>query len=105
LPDGVVLHDTRQDGPPIEIIIGSTKIICGVEEALTGMRAGERRRASVPWRLAFGETGKPPTVPPRTDLVFVIDLFLPADVNAGQGSGPAKPPAARGGGARGGAGR
>jgi len=31
---------TRVDGAPIEIFIGSTKIICGFEKALMGMRAG-----------------------------------------------------------------
>ncbi len=78
LPDGTILHDTEHDGPPIEIILGSTKIICGFEKALLGMHAGGERRAFVPWRLAFGESGRPPDVPPRTDLAFVIDLFLPA---------------------------
>jgi FKBP-type peptidyl-prolyl cis-trans isomerase len=96
-PDGKVVHDTHADGPPIEIIIGSTKILCGVERALTGMRAGEQRRVSVPAALAFGDAGKPPTIEPRTDLVFVIDLFLPADPTLDNGSSPVRPAAARGG--------
>jgi peptidylprolyl isomerase len=105
LPDGTVLHDTRQNGAPIEIVIGSTKVVCGVEKALTGMRAGEQRRVSVPWQLAFGEAGKSPEVPARTDLVFLIDLYLPADPTLEHGSGPVRPPSSRGGGGRGGVGR
>jgi FKBP-type peptidyl-prolyl cis-trans isomerase len=98
LPDGTTVHDTHTDGPPIEIIVGSTKIICGFERALVGMHAGEQRRVTVPWRLAFGEEGKPSSVPARTDLVFVIDLFVPADPVTQQGGGAVRPAQSRGGG-------
>jgi hypothetical protein len=98
LPSGVTLHDTRDGGAPIQMVIGSTKIICGFERALLGMHAGERRRVAVPWRLAFGDAGRPPDVEPRADLVFLIDLFLPADPEGDHGTGPVRPPAARGGG-------
>jgi hypothetical protein len=91
LPDGTIVHDTRHDGPPVEVIIGSTKMICGFDRALLGMRAGEQRRVSVPWRLAFGESGRPPDVQPRTDLVFVIDLFVPAYRGVEQTSRPTNP--------------
>jgi FKBP-type peptidyl-prolyl cis-trans isomerase len=104
LLDGTVLHDTRRDGSPIEIVIGSTPIICGFERALLGMRAGEQRRAVVPWRLAFGEPGRPPDVRPRTDLVFLIDLFVPAEPTDERGGGPVRPPTSRGGGGARGAG-
>jgi hypothetical protein len=99
LPNGSVIHDTRQGGAPIEIVIGSTKIICGFEKALLGMHAGERRRATVPWRLAFGEGGRSPDLAPRTDLTFVIDLFLPAVTDLENGLPPRNP--AHGGGGRG----
>jgi hypothetical protein len=98
LPGGSAIHDTREGGAPIELVIGSTKIICGFERALLGMHAGERRRVTVPWRLAFGEEGRAPDVGPRTDLVFVIDLFLPAEPSDEHGNGPVRPPASRGGG-------
>lgn len=90
LPDDTSVHNTRDGGPPIEIIIGSTKMICGFERALLGMRAGGERRVLVPWRVAFGEAGKPPEIQPRTDVTFVVDLFLPADVVTDQ-RGPSSP--------------
>jgi hypothetical protein len=86
LPDGHVIHES--DDMPSEIILGSTKTICGFERALIGMRAGGERRVLVPWRVAFGEAGKPPAVQPRTDLLFVVDLFLPADVVSDHFGGP-----------------
>ncbi len=91
LADGSTLHDTRGGGPPIEIIIGSTRTICGFERALVGMRPGGQRRAFIPANLAFGDNGKGSEVQPKTDLVFTIDLFLPADVVQSHGSPPVNP--------------
>ncbi len=101
LPDGTTVHDTRAGGAPIEVIIGSTHVICGFERALAGMRAGERRRAVVaPW-LAFGDAGRGSEVPGGTALTFVIDLYLPAEVSHETRGGPVRPPASRGGGSGG----
>jgi FKBP-type peptidyl-prolyl cis-trans isomerase len=91
------LHDT-QSGAPHEIIVGSTRAFCGFERALVGMLPGEQRRVFVPWTLAFGEAGRPPIVPPRSDLVLVIDLFTPGGAESSSGAGPARP--AGGGGRR-----
>jgi hypothetical protein len=98
LPNGAVLRDTHEENIPAEIIIGSTKTICGIERALIGMHPGEQRRIFVPSSLAFGETGRPPEIPPHSDLVFVVDLYLPADVVNQLGSPPVNP--IRGGGRR-----
>ena len=91
LADGTVLHDSHEGNVPSEIIYGSTKTICGFERALDGMSPGEQRRVRVPWSLAFGENGRPPEVPARADSVFVIDLYLPADVVMENGSRPVNP--------------
>jgi hypothetical protein len=92
LPNGTLLHDSH-DGylGPSEIILGSTKTICGFERALFGMRPGEQRRVFVPWSLAFGESGRPPEIPPRTDLIFLVDLYLPADAVTEHGMPPSNP--------------
>ncbi len=91
LPNGTVVHDSHEGNMPSEIILSSTKLMCGFERGIAGMRAGEQRRVTVPWQLAFGESGRAPEVPPRTDLVFVIDLYLPAEVVIEHGSRPINP--------------
>jgi hypothetical protein len=98
LPDGTRVHDSHETHMPSEIILGSTKVMCGVERSLVGMRPGEERRVLVPWSLAFGEEGRPPSVPPRADLLFVIDLYLPADIVNEKRGRPVNP--AGGGGRR-----
>jgi hypothetical protein len=95
LAGGAVVHDSHVAGTPSEIVLGSTKTICGFERALLGMRPGEQRRVLVPWSLAFGESGRPPAIPPRSDVVFVIDLYLPANAVIENGAPPGNP--ARGG--------
>jgi FKBP-type peptidyl-prolyl cis-trans isomerase len=98
VPGGAVVHDSHDAHMPSEIIVGSTKVICGVERALANMRPGEQRRVVVPWSLAFGEDGRPPSIPPRTDLTFVIDLYLPAEIINEKRGRPVNP--AGGGGGR-----
>jgi hypothetical protein len=98
LSDGTVVHDSHDGGVPSELVLGSTKTFCGFERALAGMRPGEQRRVSVPWSLAFGDGGRPPEVPPRADLVLVIDMYLPADIVIEHGAPPVNP--IRGGGRR-----
>ena len=95
LPDGRVVHDVDM---PSEINVGSAKTICGFDRALVGMRPGEQRRVTVPWHLALGDAGRPPEVPPRSDLVFVIDLYLPASAMTDNGAPPVNPNPTRPGG-------
>ena len=91
LATGAVVHDSHEGSTPSEVVLGSTHVICGLERALTGMRPGEQRRVVIPWALAFGEGGRAPEIPARADLVFLIDLYLPADMAVDRGAPPANP--------------
>lgn len=54
--------------------IGEHKVIAGMEQGLTGMRPGAKRRLVVPSRLAYGPAGKPPLVPPDAPLDFDVEM-------------------------------
>lgn len=51
------------DGTPAVAKLGTTALIAGLQELLTGMRPGERRRALVPPRLGYVAAGLLPQPP------------------------------------------
>jgi peptidylprolyl isomerase len=46
--------DSSLDKEPLAFEIGEREVIAGLEKAVTGMRAGERRTTKVPAGLAYG---------------------------------------------------
>ena len=50
-------------------------VIPGFKDAIIGMAAGGRREIVIPPALGYGAAGQPPTIPPNSTLVFVIDLL------------------------------
>jgi len=46
--DGKVLMDTSVDGKGFAVTLGKGKTILGLEDGVTGMKAGERRRLKIP---------------------------------------------------------
>ena len=93
LADGRTFESSRTspaNGAPISPIaleLGAGSVMAGWEKGLVAMRVGGTRRLYVPFRLAYGADGRPPSIPPRTDLVFDIELLavaapLPTSSNA-----------------------
>lgn len=69
--------DSSFDHPGAEafdFIIGRHQVIEGWEKGVVGMRKGEKRRLIIPYALAYGEQGRNPVIPPKSDLVFDVEL-------------------------------
>lgn len=54
LEDGTVAESTRDDGEPLEFVLGDGTMIEGLELALYGLKAGDKQTISIEPKLAFG---------------------------------------------------
>ncbi len=73
LTDGRQFDSSYDRGEPIEFPLPN--LIQGWQEGIPGMRVGGKRRLEIPYRMGYGERGAPPSIPPRADLVFEIELL------------------------------
>jgi peptidylprolyl isomerase len=77
-------------GEPITFPYGAQRVIIGWDTGFEGMHVGGKRRLFVPYQLAYGETGRPPVIPAKADLVFDVELVSMSDTPPEQ---PAPTPA------------
>ena len=83
--DGKVVMDPDNKpvmvhGGPVQFIVGAHRVIQGWDLGFQGMRVGGKRRLFIPWQLAYGESGKPPVIPAKADLIFDIELVAMSDL-------------------------
>jgi len=71
--DGRVLYSTRTKGKPLRFLLGGRQVIDGVDEGVTGMRVGERRRMVVPPALSR-RTVYPEGLSPDETLDYDVEL-------------------------------
>lgn len=75
LLDGTPFDSSYQSGVPYTFRVGIGAVIAGWDEAFLTMKKGEKRTLIVPHWLAYGERGRPPTIPPRATLIFEVELI------------------------------
>jgi FKBP-type peptidyl-prolyl cis-trans isomerase len=76
LSDGTVIADTYQLNHPIRFLLGGKQVIDGLDEAVTGMRVGERRHLivapSLSRRSSYPEDG---SYGPQDTLYYDVILL------------------------------
>jgi peptidylprolyl isomerase len=90
LTDGTKFDSSFNPGrEPFSLAYGKHTVIPGWDTGFDGMRIGGKRRLFIPWQLAYGTRGNPPTIPAKADLIFDVELLSQGD----QPPVPKAPPA------------
>jgi len=71
--DGKAFDSSADHGGPATFAVSG--VISGFAEALKLMHVGERLKVFIPSNLAYGSRGITPTVPPKSVLIFEIELL------------------------------
>ena len=87
LLDGTKFDSSVDRGEPISFPYGAHRVIEGWDTGFDGMHVGGKRRLFVPYQLGYGETAHGP-IPPRSWLVFDLELVAQSDSQPA----PPKPP-------------
>jgi FKBP-type peptidyl-prolyl cis-trans isomerase len=73
-PDGKVFDESYSKKAPVSVAIGTGAVIAGWDQGLVGQRVGSRVILTIPSSLGYGTAGSGSSIPPNSDLIFVIDL-------------------------------
>ena len=92
---GYLMDGTKFDSSigkdPITFPYGAHQVIAGWDTGFEGMSIGGKRRLYIPYELAYGETGRPPVIPAKAELVFDLELIAISDTPPQPKTPPAPP--------------
>ena len=83
--DGTKFDSSVDRGTPFTFQQGEHRVIAGWDQGFAGMRIGGKRRLFIPYQLAYGEAGRP-SIPPKSDLIFDIELVAAGAVAPASGA-------------------
>jgi peptidylprolyl isomerase len=72
---GKEFDSSWKTGQPATFPLTAGGVIDGWVKGIPGMKVGGRRELIIPASEAYGKAGRPPTIPPNSPLVFVVDLL------------------------------
>ena len=75
LEDKTVFDNSYDRGQLFDFQIGVRQVILGWETGLLGMKEGGKRTIFIPYKLAYGESGAGSLIPPKSNLIFEIELI------------------------------
>ena len=75
LEDNTVFDSSYDREQFFNFQIGVRQVILGWETGLLGMKEGGKRTIFIPYQLAYGETGAGSLIPPKSNLIFDIEVI------------------------------
>ncbi len=73
LISGVICYSTEKKCPQ-EFLIGESEVESGLHEGITYMRVGDKAKIILPSHLAHGLAGDLNKIPPRSTIIYDIEL-------------------------------
>lgn len=74
LTDGTMFDNSFKRGRAFNFPLGQGRVIPGWDEGIALLKEGAKATLFVPYQLAYGEAGKPPTIPEKSELIFYVEL-------------------------------
>jgi len=75
LLDGKQFDSSRERGQPFNFSLGQGSVIKGWDLGVATMKQGELCKLTCSHEYAYGEAGSPPTIPPKSTLIFEVELL------------------------------
>ncbi len=72
LLNGTVVYSSNNK--PEEFVVGKDNVESGLHEAITYLKVGDKAKLIIPIHLAFGLAGDMNKIPPRSTIVYDIEL-------------------------------
>ncbi|KAI9175837.1 peptidylprolyl isomerase fpr3 [Blastocladiella emersonii ATCC 22665] len=69
------VFDSNTKGAPFSFKLGRGEVIAGWDQGIPGMAVGQRRKLTIPPKMAYGARGAPPDIPPNATLEFEVKLL------------------------------
>ncbi len=74
LMDGTMFDNSFSRGEAFPFTLGTGQVIKGWDQGIPLLKPGSKAFLFIPYPLAYGEAGSPPTIPAASDLVFYVEL-------------------------------
>ena len=76
LENGTKFDSSEDAAGPLTFRVGAGDVIKGLDEGVTGMKQGGKRRLRIPPELGFGKQGGGGVIPPNATLIYEVELAV-----------------------------
>lgn len=75
LTDGTKFDSSVDRDETFKFTLGKGMVIKGWDEGIQLCKVGGKIKLIIPYWLAYGENGRPPTIPPKATLIFDVEVI------------------------------